>query len=336
MFGLNPEAAHDFALKAIVRGVARGAKFTDPRLRQLLFGVNFPNPLGLAAGFDKNALAIQRWASFGFGFAEIGTATLKPQPGNPRPRLFRLPEDEGLINRMGFNNDGAVDIARRVGLKPASIPIGVNIGKNKDVPAEEAAKDYAECFRYFRRFGAYTVVNVSSPNTPGLRALQEKGPLLDIIGAIREVDKEKPLFVKIAPDLEPTALQELIQVAHEAKLTGIIATNTTISREHLARPFPEPGGLSGRPLRIRAHLMMRDLYKSCDKDLILIGVGGIMDGKDLYDRIAAGAHLCQAYTGFVYGGPHFAAAVLRDLVRQMEENQIPSLAALRGSAVTGD
>ena len=331
LFGFDAETAHNLAMKAIASGVVRGERVIDPRLRQSLFGVSFPNPLGLAAGLDKNAVALDRWAGFGFGFVEIGTVTLKPQPGNPRPRLFRLPADMGLVNRMGFNNDGAFEIAKRLAARRGDVVLGVNVGKNKEVPAAEAAADYAECYRHLRRYGNYAVVNVSSPNTPGLRDLQEKGPLLEILAAMREVDPDKPLFVKIAPDLELTALNEVIEVAHTAKLTGIIATNTTISREHLAKPFEEPGGLSGKPLRIRAHRVMRHLYKSCNKDMILIGVGGIMNGKDLYDRIAAGAHLCQAYTGFIYGGPDFAARVLKDLLAQMDANRIRSLSDLRGS-----
>lgn len=332
LFGLDAEQAHDFAMRAIARGIVKGEKVIDPRLRQTLFDVSFPNPLGLAAGLDKNAIALDRWDAFGFGFVEIGTVTLKPQPGNTKPRLFRLPKDKGLVNRMGFNNDGALEISKRLESSRTKIPIGINVGKNKDVAASEASKDYAECFQHLRRFGAYAVVNVSSPNTPGLRDLQEKGPLLEIIAAMREVDPKKPLFVKIAPDLELHALDEVIAVAHEAKLTGIIATNTTVSREHLAQPFEEPGGLSGSPLRIRAHRVMRHLYKSCEEDMTLIGVGGIMNGKDLYDRIAAGAHLCQAYTGFIYGGPKFACRVLTDLLTQMDANRIRSLKELRGSA----
>ena len=332
MFGLEAESAHNLAMKAIASGVVKGDRVIDPRLRQTLFGVSFPNPLGLAAGLDKNGIALDRWAGFGFGFAEIGTITHKPQPGNPRPRLFRLPLDQGLVNRMGFNNDGAFEIAKRLAARKGELVLGVNVGKNKEVPANEAAKDYADCYQHVRRFGSYTVVNVSSPNTPGLRDLQEKGPLLEILAAMREVDPQKPLFVKISPDLELTALNELIQVAHDAKLTGIIATNTTISREHLAAPFDQPGGLSGKPLRIRAHRVMRHLYKECDKEMILMGVGGIMNGKDLYDRIAAGAHLCQAYTGFIYGGPNFAAHVLKELLAEMDANRIRSLKDLRGSA----
>ncbi|MBS1716967.1 MAG: quinone-dependent dihydroorotate dehydrogenase [Armatimonadetes bacterium] len=328
-FRMDPEDAHERVMRLIRTGLLRAPEFKSPRLEQTLFGVQFANPLGLAAGFDKNAVALAQWSNFGFGFVEIGTVTMLAQPGNPRPRLFRLPEDHALINRMGFNNDGAETVAARMqGLKP-TIPFGINLGKSKVTPLEEAAADYEGSFKLLNGFGDYFVINVSSPNTPGLRELQDRGPLEEIIAKMKAVNAARPLFVKVAPDLEFAALDEVIKLAHDSGLTGIIATNTTLSRAGLSHDPGEAGGLSGAPLKSRALEFMRHLAGSCEPNMVLIGVGGIESGDDLYDRIQAGAHLCQLYTGWIYGGPHLIPKALTRLDERMRQAGIDDLKALR-------
>ncbi len=331
MFRMDPESIHEKALKAIASGALRLPRFDDPRLEQTLFGVQFSNPLGLAAGFDKNAVAIDHWKRLGFGFMEMGTITYHAQPGNDKPRLFRLPKDKGLINRMGFNNDGAHALVPRLAAARPGIPVGINMGKSKVTPIEDAAKDYQESFKLLQSLGDYFVVNVSSPNTPGLRTLQEKGPLLEILAALREVNGEKPMFVKVAPDLELSALDDVIEVAHEAKLTGLIATNTTIGREGLWQDPGEAGGLSGRPVWEKSNRVLSYFRKAVDKDMILIGVGGIFTGQDMFDKIKLGAHLCQMYTGWIYGGPNTAPRILKELVDLMDRDGIKTLDELRAS-----
>ena len=333
LFRMDPESAHEMAFKALERGAVNVKPFESPLLGQELFGIQFSNPLGLAAGFDKNARAVAQWHKVGFGFAEIGTVTWHAQPGNPRPRLFRLPEDKALISRMGFNNDGAVAVADRLSKTKSQVPLGINLGKSKITQLERAAQDYQDSFRALKEFGDYFVVNVSSPNTPGLRTLQEKGPLSEIFGAIREVDASIPLFVKVAPDLELPALDEVVAVAAQHRLTGIIATNTTLSRDEIPAGRPhreESGGLSGLPLRERANEIMKHLYRACGQSMILIGVGGIFSGDDLYDRIGAGAHLCQVYTGWIYGGPNMAPSTLQRLSQRMEQEGHVKIDDLRG------
>ncbi len=333
-FRLDPEWVHERGLKLISRGLVSGKRIEDPRLRQTLFGVDFPNPLGLAAGFDKNGLALDHWHQLGFGFVEAGTVTAHPQPGNPKPRMFRVPEVQGVLNRLGFNNRGAAALAERLKAAKPQIPVGINLGKSKITPLEEAAQDYATSFQALHAYGAYFVVNVSSPNTPGLRDLQEKGALREIFAAIKAIDANRPLFVKVAPDLTWEALDQVVEVALEANLTGIIATNTTISREALPpghKLREEAGGLSGAPVRERAQEVMAHLYRSVPRETILIGVGGIFTGDDLYARIAAGAHLCQLYTGFIYGGPATVPKALKGLVARMEREGVKSSAELRGS-----
>ena len=330
-FKFDPEWVHERALALLSRGLVSAPSFEDSRLEQELFGVRFANPLGLAAGFDKNAVALDHWHRLGFGHAEIGTVTFHPQPGNPKPRMFRLPEDKGLINRLGFNNRGAEALAARLASSNPKLPYGINLGKSKVTELADAAEDYQKSFRLLHKFGDYFVVNVSSPNTPGLRTLQEKSALLEILSAMQSVDATRPLFVKVAPDLELPALDEVVQVAVEKKLTGLIATNTTISRDGLSRDPGEAGGLSGAPLREKSNAVLRHLYQSCPRKVILIGVGGIMSGKDLFEKISLGAHMCQVYTGWIYGGPAFAPSALRELVALMEAQGIKSLTELRGS-----
>ena len=327
----DPEKVHEAAMWMLSRGLFRAPTFTDSRVEQTLFGVRFPNPIGLAAGFDKNGRALNHWHQLGFGFVEAGTVTYHAQPGNPKPRMFRLPADKALINRLGFNNDGARAIATRLAIAKSQVPLGVNLGKSKITELPDAAKDYQDSFRLLHKFGDYFVVNVSSPNTPGLRTLQEKQPLLEILAALREVNAEKPLFVKVAPDLELSALDDVVEVAHEAKLTGLIATNTTIGREGITHDPGQAGGLSGAPLFQRANQSLSHLYKNCDKSMILIGVGGIMSGADVYEKIRLGAHLCQLYTGWIFGGPTMIPAAAQELASLMSRDGVQSLAELRGS-----
>lgn len=332
-FLMDPEAAHEIALRLISRGVFEGVALHHPALEQELFGVRFPNPLGLAAGFDKNGLAIEQWEGLDFGFAEIGTVTADWQPGNPRPRMFRIPQDEALINRLGFNNEGARAISARLREARAEIPIGVNIGKSRETPLENAARDYAKSFRLLAPHAAYVVVNVSSPNTPGLRDLQSPGALTEILATLKAIDPAKPLFVKVAPDLSAAEIDGIVRVVHEQRLTGIVATNTTVSREGISRDPGEAGGLSGKPLRTRANEVLSYFADSCDENVVLIGVGGIFSGEDLFERIAHGAHLCQVYTGFVYGGPGMPRRSLKCLVDKMEAAGILSQRELRGSGL---
>lgn len=299
-------------------GFVRGAPFLGQAKvleskPQTLFGVRFPNPVGLAAGFDKNALAADKWHAFGFGFVELGTVTYHPQPGNPRPRLFRFPQNEALINRMGFNNDGAAILAQRLSNLKAPIPLGINLGKSKVTPIDKAAEDYQESYRLLHSFGDYFVINVSSPNTPGLRTLQDKGPLLEIIQAIREVDATRPLFVKVAPDLEWAAVDDLIDVAQSTGLTGIIATNTTLSREGLPGGSDEAGGLSGLPLREKSDAVLGYLREHTKPECVLIGVGGISTADDVKRKMDLGASLVQLYTGWIYRGPMMVPAMLKEL-----------------------
>jgi dihydroorotate dehydrogenase len=330
-FRMDPEAVHERALGLLAKGVVRARAFRDERLAQTLFGVRFENPLGLAAGFDKNGVALDHWHKLGFGFIEAGTVTWHAQPGNPKPRMFRLPQDKALINRLGFNNEGAERLAERLRVAHAQIPVGINLGKSKITELEDAAEDYRKSYASLHGHGAYFVVNVSSPNTPGLRTLQDKGPLLEIIAAIRSVDAGRPLFVKVAPDLELDALDEVVQVVHETSLTGVIATNTTLSRSGLSRDPGEAGGLSGAPLRELSNRTLAHLYRHCPADTILIGVGGIMSGGDVYEKIRLGAHLCQLYTGWIYGGPAFVPNAMEELVALMERDGVRTLAEARGT-----
>jgi dihydroorotate dehydrogenase len=330
-FRFDPEFVHERALALLARGLIATKRYDDGILRQELFGVTFPNPLGLAAGFDKNGVALDHWHRLGFGFVEIGTVTKLAQEGNPKPRMLRLPEDRALINRLGFNNEGAERLATRLQNARAQIPVGINLGKSKLTPIENAAEDYRFSYGCLHTCGGYFVVNVSSPNTPGLRTLQEKGKLIEILERMKEVDASRPIFVKVSPDLELVALDEVVEVAVQQGLTGLIATNTTISRENLSSDPAFDGGLSGAPLKAKSSEMLRHLYRQCPKEMALIGVGGIMDGDDLYERIAMGATLCQTYTGWVYGGPSFVPSTLKRLAQRMTAEGMTSLAQLRGT-----
>lgn len=282
-------------------------------LQKNVFGLNFPGPVGLAAGLDKNALAFEEFGQLGFDFIEVGTLTPKAQPGNDKPRLFRLLKDSALINRMGFNNDG-VEIARLrlAKRKNKTLIIGGNIGKNKVTPNENATDDYLKCFNALYEVVDYFVVNVSSPNTPGLRALQEKEPLLQLLKTIQALNlsktKAKPILLKIAPDLSNEQLDDIIDIVKQTQIAGVIATNTTISREGLMTPEAEikemgAGGLSGKPLRQRSTEVIAYLKQKSGHAFPVIGVGGIHSAEDALEKIKAGADLIQLYTGFIYEGP---------------------------------
>ncbi len=318
---------------------------SDSRLKQSLWGLEFPNPVGLAAGFDKDGVAPSLWGAFGFGFTELGTVTLQAQPGNPRPRMFRLIEDKAVLNRMGFNNKGAQALAQRLersNLQSSrlTIPLGINLGKSKITPLEEAAADYLGSFRLLKDWGDYFVVNVSSPNTPGLRSLQDVAQLSVIVDALQQENKsQKPIFVKIAPDLEWEAIADVIHLAQTHQLSGIIATNTTISRDSLKTRMiektgksveQEAGGISGAPLRQRSTEVIRFIYKKTQGQLPIIGVGGIFTAEDAWEKITAGASLIQVYTGWVYEGPWMIRRILAGLLDKLEERGLTSISQAVG------
>jgi dihydroorotate dehydrogenase len=323
LFRMDPEAAHHFALRllhaapSIAGGRALLRSFAPAPRPLTIFGLNFPNPIGLAAGFDKNGVAIPAWEALGFGFVEIGTVTAQPQPGNPRPRIFRYPKQEALINRLGFNNDGADAVAQRLRklrqgpLRP-SIPIGVNLGKSKVTPLEEAAADYLYSFRQLHPVADYIVLNVSSPNTPGLRTLQEHDALIALLRVITDENARlpaaRPILLKIAPDLSDEALAEIVAAGEEFGLAGLIATNTTLDHSAVAGEGDQSGGLSGDPLRQRSTDVVRFLRSRTH--LPIIGAGGISDQASAQEKLQAGAQLIQVYTGYIYRGP----SLLREII----------------------
>lgn len=293
-----------------------------PEWERTLWGLPFRSPIGLAAGFDKNAELVDTWEQFGFGFIEIGTVTPRPQAGNPRPRLFRLPQDAALINRMGFNNDGVEQVRKRLARKKTQLVVGGNIGKNKDTPNEQAVEDYKICMEALFDVVDYFTVNVSSPNTPGLRDLQDKEPLTNILQRLQDINQAKPnpkpLLLKIAPDLTDAQLDDIIEIYETTALSGLIATNTTISRAGLQTAKAEvaaigAGGLSGAPLRERATEVIRYLRAGLPQGAVLIGVGGIHDAASAREKLDAGADLLQVYTSFVYEGPGLVKKILTSL-----------------------
>jgi dihydroorotate dehydrogenase len=323
LFSLDPETIHELAV-GVLAGLSRSkilldriASSHDPRLEKTVFGLKFPNPVGLAAGMDKNAVALPAWAALGFGFVEAGTVTARAQPGNPRPRIFRLPDKHALINRLGFNNVGADAVAQRLALlKKTSrwpkIPVGINLGKSKVTPIEEATADYLLSFERLQHFGDYFVLNVSSPNTPNLRKLQDRASLEEMFGEVQRRNAEKkPLLVKIAPDLELPQIEEILEVIETHKLAGIIATNTTIDHSAVPTERDQQGGLSGAPLRARATEIVR--FISSKSSVPIIASGGIMDADAAREKFDAGASLVQIYTGFVYRGPGLIAEICRAL-----------------------
>jgi dihydroorotate dehydrogenase len=322
LFKLDPEIAHHIAL-GILQAFSRYPlllrllrKPVTAKLQRSVFGLSFPNPIGLAAGFDKNGVALPAWEALGFGFVEVGTITAQPQPGNPRPRIFRIPELEALINRLGFNNEGAMRISERLEALRASrhrpeIPIGINIGKTKIVPLEQAAADYVECFRRFKEIGDYFVLNVSSPNTPGLRKLQDSSLIDALFRSIQQENPGKALLVKIAPDLTFEQIDEILAIASLHRLAGIVATNTTLDHQAVPAAKKQVGGLSGKPLGVRSLEILRHIRAA--SSLPIISVGGVMTVADAKARLDAGADLIQLYTGFVYRGPGFVYEIIANL-----------------------
>ena len=300
-----------------------------PALETNFLGLKFPNPVGLAAGFDKNAQHIDALADCGFGFIEIGTVTPKSQPGNDKPRLFRLKADQAILNRMGFNNDGVeAAIAQLKARHNRQIIIGGNIGKNKWTPNEEAANDYLTCFEALFPYVDYFVVNVSSPNTPNLRALQEKEPLQDLLLRLQELNKQqsqpKPILLKIAPDLSNSQIDEIIEIVTYTKIAGLIVANTTISREGLRTPAAQieqmgAGGISGRPVTLRATEMVKYIHEQSNGKIPMMAVGGIHTAQDALDKLAAGATLVQLYTGFIYEGPALVKAINKALLQRVQK-----------------
>jgi len=332
LFLFDPESVHYFTFKMIrLTSKIPGVRFfrkkiyhvNDKKLSRNLFGLTFINPVGIAAGFDKNAILLDGLDDFGFGFIEIGTVTPKPQDGNPKPRLFRLKKDKAIINRMGFNNDGATVIANRLKTKKTKLIVGGNIGKNKITPNENAVDDYVICFNELYPFVDYFVVNVSSPNTPNLRDLQEKEPLANLLNTLQAInfkkEKSKPILLKIAPDLTDSQLDDIIDIVYQTKIAGVIATNTTISRENLNSDSKlietiGAGGLSGKPLTKRSTEVIRYLSTKSNKAFPIIGVGGIHSAEDALEKIEAGADLIQLYTGFIYEGPSLVKKINRALL----------------------
>ena len=329
LFFFDPEKVHYFTFSAI-RIFSKIPGFSslfralyevkDSRLETEVFGLKFKNPVGLAAGFDKNAVLYKELSNFGFGFIEIGTLTPKAQDGNPKKRLFRLKEDSAIINRMGFNNGGVEEAVLRL-KKNNGVLIGGNIGKNKVTPNEEATSDYEICFDALFDYVDYFVVNVSSPNTPNLRALQDKEPLTQLLQTLQNKNltkpNQKPILLKIAPDLTDEQLLDIIDIVNETKIAGVIATNTTLSREGLQSENKiEAGGLSGKPLAKRATEVIRFLSKKSNKSFPIIGVGGIHSAEDAIEKLEAGASLVQLYTGFIYEGPALVKAINKAILRR--------------------
>lgn len=346
MFLFPPEKIHTFVFGMIktlhlVPALGRLVRplfcYEDEILAQDLFGVHFPAPLGLAAGFDKNAAATDAWRCIGFGYAEMGTVTAAGQPGNPQPRLFRLPADRALLNHMGFNNHGAGYAANNLRRRRGTTVIGINIGKTKVVPPEEAVSDYRTSARLVSALADYLVVNVSSPNTPGLRDLQAVASLRPILEGVQAVS-EVPVLVKISPDLSDEDIDAVAQLALDLKLAGIIATNTTVSRDGLCTDPIEvaqmgEGGISGKPEKARALEVLDRLYAQTQGRLVLIGCGGIETVEDAWERITHGADLLQGYTAFIYQGPFWMRRIHKGLAKKLRDNGFSSLREAVGSAV---
>ena len=330
LFKVPPETAHELGIEALRFGLSSKAAqdyaaerfVVEPFGEIERFGLKFKNPLGIAAGFDKNGVAVNQLAALGFGCVEVGTVTYNLQKGNEKPRLFRLPEDQALINRLGFNNQGTAKVVERLKSIHPNCVLGVNIGKNKDVPNEAAIENYLASYDLAHEVADYIAVNVSSPNTPNLRELQKAENLEELLGALQKRNTElsaKPLLVKIAPDLSEAEIEAIVDIAMNLNLAGIIATNTTIKRENLKSKVEQSGGLSGEPLRQKSNEVISKIYRYSKGKLPIIGVGGIFTAEDAFEKIAAGACLIQAYTGFVYRGLSFAREINSGLQRISEK-----------------
>ncbi|MET0754250.1 MAG: quinone-dependent dihydroorotate dehydrogenase [Pyrinomonadaceae bacterium] len=343
LFKMPTETAHEFGVDALKIG------FGSKTVRNLIakrfacesfgeiqrFGLNFKNPLGIAAGFDKNGVVVNQLAALGFGFVEVGTVTFQPQKGNEKPRLFRLPDDKALINRLGFNNEGTAKVVERLkNIQPECV-LGVNIGKNKDVSNEEAIENYLQSFDLASGVADYIAVNVSSPNTPNLRELQKADNLENLLSALQKRNQElsaKPLLVKIAPDLSEAEIEAIVDISLKLNLSGIIATNTTVKRENLKTKIDESGGLSGKPLQNLSNEIIKKIYKYSKGKLPVIGVGGIFTAEDAFEKITCGASLVQAYTGFIYRGFTFARDINSGLARILKEKGFKNLDEAVGTA----
>lgn len=334
-FQFDPEKVHYFVVKRLKwfhdhfplgKTILRSSFDINIKgLEREVFGIKFKNPVGLAAGFDKNGEYIEALSNLGFGFIEVGTVTPLPQPGNDKPRMFRLEEDSAIINRMGFNNKGVDTLAERLRLlrnKNSDIVVGGNIGKNKNTPNEDAVSDYIKCFDRLFDVVDYFVVNVSSPNTPGLRELQEKEPLMNLLNTLQQRNKKndisRPILLKIAPDLTNEQLDDIVEIVLQTGIAGVIATNTTIDRSGLQTAeavVSEAGGLSGKPLTVRSTEVIKYLSDKSNKAFPIIGVGGIHSPQDAKDKLEAGASLVQLYTGFIYEGPAIVKRICKELVK---------------------
>ena len=357
LFSLDPEAAHHLAIAScrqisesqILQKIAKSTLYySDSRLTQTLWNLKFVNPVGLAAGFDKNAEAIGAWENLGFGFAEVGTITAKGQSGNPQPRLFRLPSDRAVLNRMGFNNRGAAataaDLQNYLHTHKLNIPLGINLGKSKVTEIADAKFDYAESLRSLYDFGDYFVVNVSSPNTPNLRDLQATEQLSGILAELKPINTaNKPLLVKIAPDLNDVDIIEVVKASQVYGVAGIIATNTTISRQNLTtthlsitgKPVTEEaGGISGQPVRDRSLAVINLIWQTTNGTLPIVGVGGIFTADDAWQKITAGAAIVQVYTGLIYEGPLIVKQILQGLSAKLEAHGLDNIQQAIGMAHT--
>ncbi len=349
LFRADPERIHEQVMAALtwtsrhpggLKLVSRLCQVEDKRLEVKRFGLTFPNPIGLAAGFDKNARAVPTWAALGFGHAEVGSVTAHAQPGNPKPRLFRLLEDEALINRMGFNNDGAAVMAKRLEqlrmIRPTSVPLGINLGKSKVTPLDDAPDDYLTSLAHLWSRADYFVINVSSPNTPGLRELQDKGRLETLLATVTAYaaaqEVRKPILLKIAPDLTYSQIDEIVTLVLEHELSGLIATNTTVSREGLRTDIGEAGGLSGRPVRARSLEILNYLRAQVGSSLPLISVGGVFSADDVFDRLRAGACSVQLYTSLVYEGPLLLKRLNEGVLKRMERDGFSNVEEVIGSS----
>ena len=343
LFNVNPETAHEFGIEALKIGLRSklAQNLTTKRFASASFGeivrfnLKFKNPLGIAAGFDKNGVVVNQLAALGFGFVEVGTVTINPQKGNEKPRLFRLPDDQALINRLGFNNEGTLKVVQRLKSIQPNCVVGVNIGKNKDVPNDAAIENYLASFDLASKVADYIAVNVSSPNTPHLRELQKAENLEELLGALQKRNIElsnKPLLVKIAPDLSDAEIEAIVDIALRLNLAGIIATNTTVKRNDLKTKTNETGGLSGKPLQAKSNEVISKIFRCSKGKLPIIGVGGIFNAGDAFEKIAAGACLVQAYTGFVYQGISFARDINTGLQEILKEQSFDNLDDVIGSS----